>query len=45
MAKDHRRPMDEVAQGVLLNDPDFFLREIVQKVLQEMLEIEMTQHT
>ena len=43
MAKDHRRLTEEVAQGVLLDDPAF-LREIVQRVLQELLEAEMTEH-
>jgi transposase-like protein len=33
----------ELAQGVLLNDPGF-LREIVERVLQELLEAEMTEH-
>ncbi len=44
MAEDHRRSMEELVQGVLLDEPDF-LREIVEKVLQQMLEIEMTEHT
>ena len=43
MAKDHRRLTEEVAQGVLLDDPAF-LREIVERVLQELLEAEMTEH-
>src|SRR5918995_3292658 len=43
MAKDHRRLAEEVAQGILLDDPGF-LREIVERVLQELLEAEMTQH-
>jgi transposase-like protein len=43
MAKDHRRPMEEVAQGVLLDDPDFLLQ-IVERVLQELLETEITEH-
>jgi transposase-like protein len=43
MAKDHRRPAEEVAQGILLDDP-VFLREIVERVLQEWLEAEMTEH-
>ena len=34
MAENHRRPTEEVAQGVLLDDPAF-LREIVERVLQE----------
>jgi putative transposase len=43
MAKDHRRLAEEVAQGVLLDDPSF-LKEIVERVLQELLEAEMTEH-
>ncbi len=43
MAKDHRRVDAEIAQGVLFDDPDF-LREIVERVLQELLEAEMTEH-
>jgi putative transposase len=43
MAEDHRRLAEEVAQGVLLDDPAF-LREIVERVLQELLEAEMTEH-
>ena len=43
MAEDHRRLAEEVAQGVLLNDPAF-LREIVERMLQELLEAEMTEH-
>jgi transposase-like protein len=43
MAKDHRRPAEEVAQGIVLDDP-VFLREIVERVLQELLEAEMTEH-
>lgn len=43
MAKDHRRLDAELAQGILLDDADF-LREIVERVLQEMLEAEMTEH-
>jgi putative transposase len=39
----HRRSNAELAQGVLLGEPDF-LREIVQRVLQEVLEVEMTEH-
>ena len=37
MAKDHRRVAEEVAQGVLLDDPGF-LHEIVERVVQELLE-------
>jgi len=43
MAKDHRRLAGEVTQGVLLNDPSF-LKEIVERILQESLEVEMTEH-
>ncbi len=43
MAKDHRRLAEEVVQGILLDDPGF-LREIVERVLQELLEVEMTEH-
>ena len=43
MAEDHRRLAEEVAQGVLLDDPGF-LKEIVERVLQELLEAEMTEH-
>src|ERR687885_1913817 len=43
MAEDHRRVAEEVAQGILLDDPNF-LREIVERVLQGMLEAEMTEH-
>ena len=43
MAKDHRRLAEEVAQGILLDDPGL-LREIVERVLQELLEAEMTEH-
>jgi transposase-like protein len=43
MANDHRRLAEEVAQGILLDDPGF-LKEIVERVLQELLEAEMTEH-
>ena len=43
MAEDHRRLAEEVAQGILLDDPGF-LKEIVERVLQEVLEAEMTEH-
>jgi putative transposase len=43
MAEDHRRPVEEIAQGTLLDDPGF-LKEIVERVLQELLEAEMTEH-
>ena len=43
MTNDHRRLDAETVQGILLDDPDF-LHEIVERVLQELLEAEMTQH-
>jgi putative transposase len=43
MTNDHRRPDVELAQEVLLDDPDF-LREIVERVVQELLEAEMSEH-
>ncbi len=43
MAQDHRRLAEEVAQGILLDDPGF-LKELVERVLQELLEAEMTKH-
>ena len=43
MAEDHRRVDTQSVQEVLLDDPAF-LREIVERVLQEMLEAEMTHH-
>jgi putative transposase len=44
MAKDHRRLAEEVAQGIFLLDDPGFLKEIVERVLQELLEAEMTEH-
>ena len=42
MAKDdHRRLAEKVAQGILLDDPTF-LKEIVERVLQELLEAKTT---
>jgi putative transposase len=43
MTTDHRKVSAQIAQGILLEDPDF-LHEIVERVLQEMLEAEMTEH-
>jgi transposase-like protein len=43
MAEDHRRLAEEVAQGILLDDPGI-LKEIVESVLQDLLEVEMTEH-
>ncbi len=43
MAKDHRRLDAQLVQEVLLDDPGF-LREIVERVMQQLLEAEMTEH-
>jgi transposase-like protein len=43
MAKDHRKVSERLAQEILLEDPNF-LREIIERVLQEVLEEEMTEH-
>jgi Transposase, Mutator family len=43
MAKDHRRLDAQLVQEVLLDDPSF-LREIVERVVQQILEAEMTEH-
>lgn len=43
MTEDHRKVSARLAQGILLEDPNF-LREVVERVLQEMLEAEMTEH-
>ncbi len=43
MAKDHRMTGAQLTQEVLLDDPGF-LRGIVERVVQEMLEAEMTEH-
>jgi len=43
MADRHRKPGEELVQGVLLDDPDF-LKEIVERVLQQVLETQMTEH-
>jgi putative transposase len=43
MAEDHRRVDAQSVQEVLMDDPSF-LREIVERVLQEMLEAEITHH-
>ena len=43
MANDHRRVNAELAQEVLLDDPGF-LRGIVQRVVQQLLEAEMTHY-
>jgi len=43
MTHDHRRVDAQMAQEILLDDPAF-LREIVEKVVQQLLEAEMTEH-
>jgi putative transposase len=43
MTTDHRRVDAHMAQEILLDDPDF-LREIVERVVQQLLEAEMTEH-
>jgi putative transposase len=43
MTNDHRRADTRMAQEALLDDPSF-LKEILERVLQELLEAEMTQH-
>ncbi len=44
MAKDHRRVNEGLVQEALLDDPDFLKEEIVERVVQEVLEAEMTEH-
>ena len=43
MTQDHRRVEEGTAQEVLLDDPGF-LREICERVVQQILEAEMTEH-
>ena len=43
MATDHRRVDAQMAQGTMLDEPGF-LRQIVERVLQEILEAQMTEH-
>ena len=43
MAKDHRKLDTELVQEALLDDPAF-LGEICERVVQEILEAEMTEH-
>src|SRR5215216_1498167 len=43
MAEDSGRLVEEVVQGVLLDDPGF-LKEIVERANRELLEAEMTEH-
>ena len=44
MAEDHRRSVEQVAQGIFLLDDPAFLKEIVERVVQELLEAQMTEH-
>jgi transposase-like protein len=44
MANDHRRISEELAQAIFLLEDPTFLKEIVERVLQELLEAEMTEH-
>jgi putative transposase len=43
MTHDHRKVSAQLAQGILLDDPGF-LGQVVERVLQEILEAEMTEH-
>jgi transposase-like protein len=43
MAHHNRKVDEQLAQHILLDDPSF-LKEIVEKVLQELLEAEMSEH-
>ena len=43
MAHRNRKVDEQMAQHILLDDPSF-LKEIVERVLQELLEAEMTEH-
>ena len=43
MTQDHRRTDVQMVQEVLLDNPGF-LAEVLQRVLQEILEAEMTEH-
>src|SRR5215211_1756904 len=43
MANDHRRVDTELVQEILLDDPGF-LREVVERAAQQILEAEMTEH-
>ena len=43
MTQDHRRTDAQMVQEILLDDTGF-LAEVVQRVLQELLEAEMTEH-
>ena len=44
MAHRNRKAGEEMVQGTLLLDEPDFLKEIVERVLQELLEAEMTEH-
>jgi putative transposase len=44
MANDNRKISEEAAQAIFLLDEPTFLKEIVERVLQELLEAEMTEH-
>jgi putative transposase len=44
MAKDHRRLDAQLVQEEVLLDDPHFLREIVERVVQQLLEAEMTEH-
>jgi putative transposase len=44
MTRDHRKVDTQLAQGIFLLDDPSFLKEIVERVLQELLEAEMTEH-
>src|SRR5215211_4001540 len=43
MTTDHRRADTRMAQEALLDDPSF-LKEILERLIQELLEAEMTEH-
>src|SRR3712207_6817215 len=43
MTQDHRRVDAHMAQEILLDDPAF-LREVVERVVQQLLEAEMIEH-
>ncbi|BBL79286.1 hypothetical protein RxyAA322_11400 [Rubrobacter xylanophilus] len=43
MADHHRRADKELVQQILLDDPEF-LRRIVERMLQQLLEAESTEH-
>lgn len=43
MATDQHRIREQLVQQVLLDEPDF-LKEIIERVLQQLLEAEITEH-